>query len=63
MTTSAHLQDVASGHRLSLQSGQPLSTASLESGVIDMLLDRRLLKDDEKGLMEVSSPYTIVAPT
>ena len=52
MTTAAHIADAASGVRLSLLAAQPVAAASLADGQMEVLLDRRPRRDDEKGLME-----------
>jgi len=48
MTTMAFVQD--SGTRVTMHSGQPLGVASLERGWLEVMLDRQLLYDDERGL-------------
>jgi alpha-mannosidase II len=56
MVTSAYVQGQAKGaggtRRFTLHSLAPCATASLRDGWIEAGLDRRLSKDDEKGLME-----------
>uniref|UniRef100_A0A8C5BH80 Alpha-mannosidase n=1 Tax=Gadus morhua TaxID=8049 RepID=A0A8C5BH80_GADMO len=48
MPSQALIQD--SQHRLSLHSAQALGVASLESGQLEVILDRRLMQDDNRGL-------------
>ncbi|CAN9504622.1 unnamed protein product [Ophioblennius macclurei] len=48
MTSSAFLQDVAS--RLTLLSAQSQGVASLRPGELEVVLDRRLQQDDNRGL-------------
>lgn len=48
MTTMAYVQDA--GHRLTLLSAQSLGVSSLESGQIEVIMDRRLMQDDNRGL-------------
>jgi alpha-mannosidase II len=48
MPTTALLQDQT--HRLSLLTAQAHGVASLETGWLEAVLDRRLAKDDERGL-------------
>jgi alpha-mannosidase II len=56
MVTSAYVQGQAKGgggtQRFTLHSLSPCATASLQDGWIEAGLDRKLSKDDEKGLME-----------
>ncbi|CAF3343113.1 unnamed protein product [Rotaria socialis] len=48
MPTMAYIED---DHvRFSILSGQPSGVASLKSGVVDIFLDRRLLRDDNRGM-------------
>ncbi|KAJ3596967.1 hypothetical protein NHX12_003367 [Muraenolepis orangiensis] len=46
--SQAYIQDGL--HRLSLHTAQPLGVASLESGQLEVILDRRLMQDDNRGL-------------
>ncbi|XP_068191447.1 alpha-mannosidase 2 [Antennarius striatus] len=48
MTSASFLQD--SGSRLSLLSAQSQAVASLRSGELEVMLDRRLNQDDNRGL-------------
>ncbi|XP_036165526.1 alpha-mannosidase 2 isoform X1 [Myotis myotis] len=48
MTTMAYIQDAQ--HRLTLLSAQSLGVSSLESGQIEVIMDRRLMQDDNRGL-------------
>ncbi|XP_044301669.1 alpha-mannosidase 2 [Varanus komodoensis] len=48
MTTVAYVQD--SKIRLSLHSAQSLGVASLKSGQLEVIMDRRLMQDDNRGL-------------
>uniref|UniRef100_A0A8C8BGZ1 mannosyl-oligosaccharide 1,3-1,6-alpha-mannosidase n=1 Tax=Otus sunia TaxID=257818 RepID=A0A8C8BGZ1_9STRI len=48
MTTMAYIQDV--GVRLTLHSAQSLGVASLKNGQLEVILDRRLMQDDNRGL-------------
>uniref|UniRef100_A0A803WDN8 mannosyl-oligosaccharide 1,3-1,6-alpha-mannosidase n=1 Tax=Ficedula albicollis TaxID=59894 RepID=A0A803WDN8_FICAL len=48
MTTMAYIQDV--GVRLTLHSAQSLGVASLKNGQLEVIMDRRLMQDDNRGL-------------
>ncbi|CAI8034350.1 Alpha-mannosidase 2x [Geodia barretti] len=48
MPTMAFIQD--SHHRLSVLGAQPQGVAALKQGWLEVFLDRRLSKDDERGL-------------
>ncbi|XP_003788972.1 alpha-mannosidase 2 isoform X1 [Otolemur garnettii] len=48
MTTMAYIQDAE--HRLTLLSAQSLGVSSLSSGEIEVIMDRRLMQDDNRGL-------------
>ena len=50
ITTMAILEDT--NKRLTLHAGQPHGVASLEQGWLEVMLDRQLLYDDERGLGE-----------
>ena len=50
MTSMAYVQDELS--RFSILTAQPLGVASLERGQVEVMLDRRLLWDDGRGLGE-----------
>lgn len=48
MTTGAFLDDGV--HRVTLMAGQPHGVAGLEPGWLEVMLDRQLLNDDNRGL-------------
>nr|XP_055171241.1 alpha-mannosidase 2 [Nyctereutes procyonoides] len=48
MTTMAYIQDAK--HRLTLLSAQSLGVSSLKNGQIEVIMDRRLMQDDNRGL-------------
>ncbi|XP_047411613.1 alpha-mannosidase 2 [Sciurus carolinensis] len=48
MTTMAYIQDAK--HRLTLLSAQSSGVSSLKSGDIEVIMDRRLMQDDNRGL-------------
>uniref|UniRef100_A0A8B9IRY8 Mannosidase alpha class 2A member 1 n=1 Tax=Amazona collaria TaxID=241587 RepID=A0A8B9IRY8_9PSIT len=48
MTTMAYIQDA--GVRLTLHSAQSLGVASLKNGQLEVIMDRRLMQDDNRGL-------------
>ncbi|KAM5299661.1 alpha-mannosidase 2 [Ctenodactylus gundi] len=48
MTTMAYIQDAE--HRLTLLSAQSLGVSSLTSGCMEVIMDRRLMQDDNRGL-------------
>ncbi|KAM9854980.1 alpha-mannosidase 2x [Aulostomus maculatus] len=48
MPSQAYIQD--SHHRLTLHTAQSLGVSSLESGQLEVILDRRLMQDDNRGL-------------
>ncbi|XP_019388008.1 PREDICTED: alpha-mannosidase 2 [Crocodylus porosus] len=48
MTTMAYIQD--DGIRLTLHSAQSLGVASLKNGQLEVIMDRRLMQDDNRGL-------------
>ncbi|XP_062403410.1 alpha-mannosidase 2x [Sardina pilchardus] len=48
MPTMAYIQD--SQHRLTLHTAQALGVTSLDSGQLEVILDRRLMQDDNRGL-------------
>ncbi|KAM6036285.1 alpha-mannosidase 2 isoform 2-T2 [Theristicus caerulescens] len=48
MTTMAYIQDV--GVRLTLHSAQSLGVGSLKNGQLEVIMDRRLMQDDNRGL-------------
>uniref|UniRef100_H2YSQ6 Alpha-mannosidase n=1 Tax=Ciona savignyi TaxID=51511 RepID=H2YSQ6_CIOSA len=48
MPTMAFIQDDKS--RLTLMTAQPLGAASLKSGELEVILDRRLMQDDNRGV-------------
>uniref|UniRef100_A0A8C3REB7 Mannosidase alpha class 2A member 1 n=1 Tax=Cyanoderma ruficeps TaxID=181631 RepID=A0A8C3REB7_9PASS len=48
MTTMTYIQDV--GVRLTLHSAQSLGVASLKNGQVEVIMDRRLMQDDNRGL-------------
>jgi len=51
MAGMAHIEDT--GVRLSLVSGQPLGASSLQAGRLEVMQDRRLSQDDNRGLNQV----------
>jgi alpha-mannosidase II len=51
MSGMAHIEDT--GVRLSLVSGQPLGASSLQAGRLEVMQDRRLSQDDNRGLNQV----------
>uniref|UniRef100_A0A8C9W4R4 Alpha-mannosidase n=1 Tax=Scleropages formosus TaxID=113540 RepID=A0A8C9W4R4_SCLFO len=48
MTTMAYIQE--SGVRLTLLTAQSLGVSSLKSGQLEVIMDRRLMQDDNRGL-------------
>lgn len=48
MTTMIYIQDAE--HRLTLLSAQSLGASSMNSGQIEVFMDRRLMQDDNRGL-------------
>ncbi|XP_062924709.1 alpha-mannosidase 2 [Mobula hypostoma] len=48
LTTTAYIQD--SDVRLTLHSAQSLGVASLKNGQLEVIMDRRLMQDDNRGL-------------
>jgi len=50
MPSMVYLQDES--NRLTLVSRQPLGTSSLASGQVEVMLDRRLMQDDNRGLFQ-----------
>uniref|UniRef100_A0AAQ4Q0K8 Alpha-mannosidase n=1 Tax=Gasterosteus aculeatus aculeatus TaxID=481459 RepID=A0AAQ4Q0K8_GASAC len=48
MSSQAYIQD--SHHRLTLHTAQSLGVASLETGQLEVIMDRRLMQDDNRGL-------------
>ncbi|XP_034032719.1 alpha-mannosidase 2x isoform X1 [Thalassophryne amazonica] len=48
MPSQAYIQD--SHHRLTLHTAQALGVASLENGQLEVIMDRRLMQDDNRGL-------------
>uniref|UniRef100_A0A8D0WUY9 mannosyl-oligosaccharide 1,3-1,6-alpha-mannosidase n=2 Tax=Sus scrofa TaxID=9823 RepID=A0A8D0WUY9_PIG len=48
MTTMAYIQDAQ--YRLTLLAAQSLGVSSLKSGQIEVIMDRRLMQDDNRGL-------------
>ncbi|XP_039628976.1 alpha-mannosidase 2x [Polypterus senegalus] len=48
MPTMAYIQD--SQHRLTFHTAQALGATSLENGQLEVILDRRLMQDDNRGL-------------
>uniref|UniRef100_A0AAQ4QQ79 Alpha-mannosidase n=1 Tax=Gasterosteus aculeatus aculeatus TaxID=481459 RepID=A0AAQ4QQ79_GASAC len=48
MSSQAYIQD--SHHRLTLHTAQALGVASLETGQLEVIMDRRLMQDDNRGL-------------
>ncbi|XP_072372510.1 alpha-mannosidase 2 isoform X3 [Scyliorhinus torazame] len=48
LTTTAYIQD--NDVRLTLHSAQSLGVASLKSGQLEVIMDRRLMQDDNRGL-------------
>ncbi len=52
MPSMAYLQG-EDGDRLTLVGRQPLGAASLKQGQMEVMLDRRLMQDDNRGLFQV----------
>ena len=50
MTTTFFMQDEEK--RLTINTKQPLGVASLFEGTVELMLDRRLSRDDGRGLMQ-----------
>ncbi|KAI6171072.1 Aman-2 [Aphelenchoides bicaudatus] len=50
MTTAAIVE--SNGQRLTLLGRQALGVASLEAGQVEVILDRRLMQDDDRGLVQ-----------
>ncbi|KAK6018266.1 glycosyl hydrolase family 38 protein [Ostertagia ostertagi] len=50
MPSAAYIEDTSS--RLSLHGNQPLGVSSLKAGQLEVMLDRRLAQDDERGLFQ-----------
>ncbi|XP_037307901.2 alpha-mannosidase 2x isoform X1 [Pungitius pungitius] len=48
MSSQAYIQD--SHHRLTLHTAQSLGVTSLETGQLEVIMDRRLMQDDNRGL-------------
>ncbi|XP_041853892.1 alpha-mannosidase 2x [Melanotaenia boesemani] len=48
MSSQAYIQD--GYHRLTLHTAQALGVTSLESGQLEVIMDRRLMQDDNRGL-------------
>ncbi|XP_061891652.1 alpha-mannosidase 2x isoform X3 [Entelurus aequoreus] len=48
MPSQAYIQD--SNHRLTLHTAQSLGVSSLRNGELEVILDRRLMQDDNRGL-------------
>ncbi|XP_034735000.1 alpha-mannosidase 2x isoform X2 [Etheostoma cragini] len=48
MSSQVYIQD--SNHRLTLHTAQALGVTSLESGQLEVIMDRRLMQDDNRGL-------------
>lgn len=48
MPSQAYIQD--SNYRLTLHTAQALGVSSLESGQLEVIMDRRLMQDDNRGL-------------
>ncbi|XP_043980945.1 alpha-mannosidase 2x [Gambusia affinis] len=48
MSSQAYIQD--SHHRLTLHAAQALGVSSLDSGQLEVIMDRRLMQDDNRGL-------------
>ena len=56
MPGGAFLEDTQSHRRFSLQAGQPCGVGSMSEGSVEVMLDRRLTKDDARGMNEVRRP-------
>ncbi|XP_071942365.1 alpha-mannosidase 2-like [Antedon mediterranea] len=50
MVSMAYVEDKTS--RLTLHSGQTLASASLQKGWLEVIMDRRLMQDDNRGLQQ-----------
>jgi alpha-mannosidase II len=55
MPGGAFIEDANDHRRFSLQGGQPCGVGSMSEGSVEVMLDRRLTKDDARGMNEVRS--------
>lgn len=55
MPGGAFIEDANDHRRFSMQAGQPCGVGSMSEGSVEVMLDRRLTKDDARGMNEVSS--------
>ena len=53
MPGGAFIEDAQDHRRLSVQGGQPCGVGSMSEGSVEVMLDRRLTKDDARGMNEV----------
>ena len=54
MPGGAFIEDTSDHRRFSMQAGQPCGVGSMSEGSVEVMLDRRLTKDDARGMNEVS---------
>jgi hypothetical protein len=54
LPAGAFIEDVKDHRRLSIQSAQPCGVGSMKESSVEVMLDRRLTRDDARGMNEVS---------